>query len=104
MSRVILPTKLAGETLTLEFDFSSSMDAADSITSASSTCTLYSGTDPSPSAVINGGTVITGDQTVTQSVIAGVVGVTYLIVVTANTLLGQILQQSGFLLVVPDQQ
>ena len=99
---IILETKHSGETKTYSFSFISLLAAAETISTASVAATVYSGTDASPSAIVSGSSTISG-QTVTQSITAGVVGVTYLLACTITTNLGQTLQLEGFLTVVPGQ-
>ena len=100
MSRVILDAKLAGETSSQVFDFSSRLAAAETISSASTAATTYSGSDASPSSLIGGSSSVSGGR-VTQKVVGGTVGVVYLLVCTAITSTGQTLSLSGYLVVTP---
>lgn len=95
--------KLAGETLALAFNFGTRLAVGETISSASTTCTVYSGTDASPSSVISGSTTISGSQ-VTQKVTGGTLGVTYKLVCTANTSASQVLLLAAFLVIVPDTE
>ena len=102
MPRTILNDKLVGETVTETFDFTSRLSASETISTASTTATVYSGTDASPSAIISGSAAISG-QKVTQVVTAGTLGVTYLLLCSITTSLGQTLSISALLPVVPNQ-
>ena len=100
MSRVIFDGKLSGEIVTLAFSFLSHLATGETISSAVTTATVYSGTDASPSSLISGAASISG-STVSQKVIGGTLGVTYILVCSAVTSLGQTLQISGYLVIVP---
>jgi hypothetical protein len=99
--RTIFDGKLVGETVTVTFTFGGRLANTESITSSSVAATTYSGTDAAASSIISGASAVAG-ETVTQTVTAGVLGVTYKLVATANTNLGQVLQQVAWLTVVPD--
>lgn len=101
--RTTFEGKLASETVILTFDFTSRLSAAETISSQSVTATVYSGTDASPSAIINGSASASG-QKVTQSIIGGTLGVTYLLLCTIETSLSQTLQLAGYLTIVPDNE
>ena len=101
MSRISLGGKHVGETRSEVFDFTSRLGLAETISSAVTTATVYSGTDAAPETVINGAASISGAQ-VTQSLKAGVVGVTYLVRCVATTSLGQVLALGALLVIVPD--
>lgn len=98
MSRAVFGGKLLGETKNLVFDFLSQIALGETISSASVTATVYSGTDATPSSLISGSASISGSQ-VTQKVTGGVLGVTYNLTCTAITSAGQTLSISGFLTV-----
>ena len=100
MSRQIIEGKSVSETVTLAFSFLSHLATGETISSASTTATVYSGTDASPSSLISGAASISG-STVSQKVIGGTLGVTYILVCSAVTSLGQTLQISGYLVIVP---
>lgn len=101
MLRVELPNKLAGETKTVPFDFTSLLASGETISTKSCAATVYSGTDASPSAIISGSASSSG-AVVSQLITAGVVGVIYSLVCTITTSAGQTLQLAGFLAVLPD--
>lgn len=101
MSRTVLNGKLVGETRTEVFDFTSRLALGETLSTASTAATVYSGTDASPSAVISGSASISGGQ-VSQKVTAGTEGVTYKLICTVTTSAGQTLLLVSFLPVVPD--
>lgn len=101
--RIELQGKLLGETVLETFDFTSRLAVAETISTAAVTASVYSGTDASPSSIINGSAAISG-QAVTQSITAGVLGVTYELLCTITTSLGQTLQLSAYLPIMPDLQ
>jgi len=100
MSRQIIEGKSVSETVTLAFSFLSHLATGETISSASTTATVYSGTDASPSSLISGAASISG-STVSQKVIGGTLGVTYTLACSATTSLGQVVVLSGFLVIVP---
>jgi hypothetical protein len=81
------------------FDFAVDLTINETISSASTTATCYSGSDTSPSAIISGSAAISGKQ-VSQTIVSGLEGNTYLLTCTAATSLGQILVREGYLVVV----
>lgn len=101
-SRVTFEGKLTGETQTYTFDFTSRLAASETLSTASVTAAVYSGTDASPSAIVNGSATISG-QRVTQSLTAGTLGVTYLLSCTVTTSASQTLLLEAFLTIVPNQ-
>lgn len=94
--RSIFDAKVSGTNVRLVFDFTSSLAVGETISSASTAATTYSGTDATPSAIISGAAAISGGQ-VTQTITGGVVGVTYLLKCSATTSLGYALERSGYL-------
>lgn len=101
MSRVTFPPKLSGSTILLPFDFLSSLAVGETLSSASTTATVYSGSDSSPSSLISGSTSVSG-SIATQKITGGVAGVIYEVLCTASTSAGETLQLSGYLAIVPD--
>ena len=100
-SRIVLPAKEVGETYTQTFYFASSLSSLEIINTASTTCSVYSGVDANPSAVISGVST-PATQVVSQNFTGGVVGTIYSIKCTAVTSLGQTLVQLAYLAVIPD--
>lgn len=100
MRQIIFPPKSTYETLDLTFSFLSDLASGETISGASSTATVYSGTDATPSSLIDGAAQV-GSQSVVQTIIGGVAGVTYEISCFALTSAGQSLQISGYLTVLP---
>ena len=100
MSRVTFPPKTADETVLAVFDFLSLLGIGETLSSASVTASVYSGTDASPSSIISGSDTISGSQ-VRQLITAGEEGVTYLLTATALTSASQTLQLSGYLVIAP---
>lgn len=101
MSRIILEGKLLGETVLETFDFTSRLSAAETISTATVTASVYSGTDASPSSIVSGSATISG-QTVTQLITAGTLGVIYSLLCTITTSLGQTCELAAYLAVVDD--
>ncbi len=99
--RVILPAKKLGETVFIAIDFISKLGVGETIIGAVCTCTVYTGNDPNPSAVISGVAQVSG-TIVDQLVRGGVLGTIYEILAKATTSLGQTVELSGFLAIVPD--
>lgn len=100
MSKVILGAKRASEIRNEVFDFTSLLASGETLSTATTTATVYSGTDASPSSVISGAASISGAK-VTQKLTAGTLGVTYLITCTVTTSTSQTLVLEGFLPIVP---
>lgn len=99
-SRVDLAPKLAGETATYQFDFSSWLAVGETISTQSVAASVYSGTDASPSSIISGSASASG-AVVSQKITAGTVGVIYQLLCTITTSAGQTLQLAGYLAVIP---
>ena len=68
----------------------------ETISSASTIASVYSGTDLSPGAVVSGAASISG-SVVTQAITGGVLGVTYILACSAITSAAQTLTQVGIL-------
>lgn len=93
--------KRVGETAPVTFDFTGSLAAGETISTQVVAATVYSGTDASPSSIINGAATDSG-AVVSQSITAGVAGVIYQLECTITTSLSKTLQQLSYLAVVPD--
>jgi len=100
-SSVSFDPKLSGDTVTVTFDFTSRLAVSETISTQSVTCTVYSGTDASPSSMISGSASASG-AIVSQNITAGTVGVMYQLACTITTSASQTLVMTGFLAVVPD--
>ena len=100
MKRISIPGKHASETVSQIFDFISLLAVGETLSTASVTATVYSGTDSSPSSIISGSASISGTK-VTQLVTGGTLGVTYNLVCTVTTSASQTLTLMGFLVIVP---
>lgn len=101
MSRIVAPSKFLGETLTLPFDFTSTLAVGETISTKSVTATVYSGTDATPAAVISGSATSSG-TIVSQKITGGALGVIYELLCQITTSAGQTAQQACYLAVVPD--
>lgn len=101
MSRIVQVPKLSGEIKSYDWDFSSLLDVGETISTKSVTASVYSGTDASPSSIINGSATSSGNI-VSQSITGGVVGVIYLLKCQITTSSSQTLQLTSFLAIQPD--
>lgn len=101
-TRVIFPPKYSGETKSLSVDFTSDLAASETISTKTCTASVYSGTDASPSSIINGSASSSG-AVVTQSITAGTVGVIYLLLWTITTSASQTLVKESLLAVIANQ-
>lgn len=99
--RVTFLPKLQGESRNYTFPFGALLANGETISTASVTAAVYSGTDASPSAIVNGAASISG-QNVVQNFTAGVVGMLYQTKATITTSLGQTLNCVAFLAIEPD--
>lgn len=99
--RADLPAKLAGETKTYQFDFSSSLAAGETLSTQVVTASVYSGVDASPSSLISGVASSSG-AVVSQKIAGGTLGVLYELLCTVTTSLGQTLLLSGYLAIIPE--
>ena len=99
--RIALDAKLLGETKNVPFDFISDLAIGETISTSVVTCSVYSGTDASPSSVISGSSSNSGTK-VTQKITGGTLGVVYELLCTITTSAGQTLELVGILAVVPD--
>lgn len=102
-SRQVLEPKHASETLSLVFNFASQLSVGETISSATASCSVYSGMDASPSSVLSGSATVSGAQ-VTQLVTGGTAGVTYAITIAATTSASEIISLLGYLVVLPATQ
>jgi hypothetical protein len=100
VSRDIWKPKQAGATQSYPFNFISDLAVGETISGATVVATVWSGNDPSPSAIISGAASISG-TIVTQKLTAGVAGNIYAVTCTATTSAGQTLVRSAYLVVGP---
>ncbi len=101
MNRATFPGKPANETLRISFEFSPSLAVGETVSSASANATVYSGDEDATLSV--GPDTITGGE-VSLLISGGTEGVTFLVTCAAVSSLGQILHQSGYVTIVPEQQ
>lgn len=102
--QAVQPKKL-GEDGIVKFDFTSALAAGETISSATVTASVYSGTDAAPGNLIAGADTISGaivSQLIAGSAGAGVLGVIYELLCTADTSLGKRLQIASYMAIVPD--
>jgi hypothetical protein len=99
--RVIISSKKLSEILVEQVDFISQLSPGETILTAVCTCTVYTGVDANPSAMISGGATIAG-TIVSQLVTGGVLGTIYEFLTTVTTSLGQKIELAGYLAVIPD--
>jgi len=97
--RSIFDAKTASATAAVSFDFASEYASGETCSSASVTATVYSGTDSAPSAILSGSPVLS-TTSVTQTLVGGVSGVTYLLTATATSSAGRVRSMAGYLSVI----
>ena len=100
-SRQDFAPKLAGGTAPVVFEFLGDLGAGETISTATVTAAVYSGTDASPSSLISGSASISGTQ-VSQKLTGGTEGVVYKLTCTITTSVSYTRVKTGFLAVVPD--
>jgi len=98
--RGIFDAKITDIPVSVTFSFSFDLAAGETLSSASIAATVYSGTDATPSAILSGAPAISGGQ-VTQLIIDGAEGVTYLLTCTATTSAAETLTREGYLVISP---
>ena len=80
----------------LSWDFANDMASAETISTKTVTATVHSGTDASPGNIVSGGAASSG-QVVTQLIVDGLEGVTYMLEFEITTDQGQTLHGVGLL-------
>lgn len=90
--------KSPGETRTLVFDFISKLGAGETLVSATVTPTVWSGVDPTPSAIVSGTPSVSGTKAAAV-ITAGVDGTIYQLACIAVTSASQTLVLFGYLVV-----
>jgi hypothetical protein len=98
-TRVILPPKRIWESKVFPFDFTSLCQVGDTLASVAVIVTVWSGVDPSPSAVFSALAIV--GQIVNVTLQGGVVGVTYNVAVQAQASISGNIELDGFLTVIP---
>ena len=96
--RSIFNAKISSTNFYAVFDFAQYLAVGETISSASVTATVYSGTDASPSSIISGGATSSGAQ-VTQTITGGVIGVTYILTCVITTSASKTFVLDGYLTV-----
>jgi hypothetical protein len=99
MNRITFRSGHVGETRKLAFDFISDLAIGETISSAVASYAVYSGATGATATL--GSPSISG-TIVTVSAAGNAKGVTYLVTVKITTSLGQTLQLSGFLAMIPE--
>lgn len=99
--RVLIPAKKLGETVILPFDFISKLSPGETLLTSTCFVSVYSGVDAFPGNLIGGTPTISG-TIVNQLITAGVLGVIYDILARATTSLSQVIELSGYLVIIPD--
>lgn len=85
MSSMIVSTpKSIGETRVQQFNFLSQLANGETLTSAVVTCSVWSGVDSNPSAVLSGSATVTS-PTAYQKITGGTEGTIYLLTCTGTT-------------------
>lgn len=79
--------KLTTENELFGFDFSQVLDSGESISTASCSVIVMTGTDPNPSNILIGSAIITGTKA-NQRIANGISEVTYRLIMTITTSLG----------------
>lgn len=95
-SRLTFPPKLAGETISLPFDFTAKLASGETISTQAVVAAVYSGVDASPASLISGLATSSG-STVSQNITGGVLGTIYYVTCTITTSLGLTKQMTGYL-------
>lgn len=100
MTTQIVDPKLTVEDVNLEIDFLSRLALGETIFSAAASMTVYSGTDPTPIAMVPDLPVVSG-SVVSTLVTGGLPGVIYLLAVSIRTSLNNILVNEAKIAVLP---
>ena len=99
-SEQILKAKSPSSTIIVVFEFLSDLERTESLSGTPAvSCSVYSGTDAAPSALISGAASRSG-TTVRQTIVAGTVGNIYDLVCTVGTNLSNTLVKSAKLAIV----
>lgn len=98
-SNIILPSKHIADDLFVSFDFLSQLDSGETISGATVTATVFSGTDASPGAIVSGAATVAG-TVVSQKIVDGAIGVIYTLSCAVSTSLGASKVIQGYLAVL----
>lgn len=101
--RVVQPAKKVSESKGYAFDFVGQLRNGDTVSTGTTTMTVYSGVDASPISMVSGSVTVSAQSICTQILVGGVAGVIYVMKMQAVTALGDILVQTAFIAVLPDQ-
>jgi len=102
VGRIIIEPIKIGEAPFIPFDFISGMESpSEVLVSATVTCKLYSGTDPSPQSIVIGAATVQGTLAI-QKCLPTIVGNIYDLTCTAITNGGQVLILDTYLAIVPN--
>lgn len=101
MARIELQPKMLTEVVLRSFDFTDALGVGETLSTAVTTATVYSGVDANPSAIISGSAVIAGTK-VAQKFTGGALGTIYSVVCTITTSSAQTIISEGYLAVVRD--
>jgi hypothetical protein len=84
MTLLQLPSKTVAETIPITFNFSDKLQFGETVTGSAVACSVFSGTDPSPTSMV--GAITNSGTSVSVIITGGIVGNLYLLVcvVTAS--------------------
>ena len=99
--RTTFDAKISSADYPASFDFAQDLTVGETLAVVSTTATVYSGTDATPGAILDGLPIISGKQVV-QNTTGGVLGVVYYLLCTVTTSLGQTLTREGYLPIAPE--
>lgn len=99
MSLIVSKAKASGETSPYVFDFISRLASGETLSSATTTASVWSGVDSNPSAIISGSATISGTK-VTQNITGGAVGTIYMVNCRATTSSGTVYMLTTYIPVV----
>ena len=97
--RAIFDAKIYQVESIATFNFSGQLAPGDYLIYASVAATVHSGADSAPWELLNATLSFTPAGVVTQRLVGGLLGVTYLLACTVRTNLGVVYSQDGFIVV-----
>lgn len=98
MSFITLPAKLSTTTVPVQCDFSGQLISGEALTAATVTASVFVGVDATPSNIISGSASVS-QNTVTQTITGGTVGVIYLLSFNGTTNLSNLIIINAYLAV-----